>query len=48
MKGQTVDGSKVTLDTAKLLLENEVEESSVELADLGGGGGHRHGLLSSP
>ena len=42
-----VDRAKVTLHPPKLLLEDQVEEAGVELADLGGGGGDVHGVLSA-
>ena len=48
MKGNAVDGTKVAFDSGKLLFVDEVVELGVELSDLGGGGGHVHGLLASP
>ena len=42
-----VDGSKVSLNTANLLLKNLVHESDLELSSPAGGGGDIHGLLTS-
>ena len=42
-----VDGAEVTLDAAELLLEDEVVETRVELADLGRGGCDLHGILAT-
>ena len=47
MEGKTVDGSKVTLDPAKLFLEDEMVEAGIKLADTCGRGGHLHGFLTS-
>ena len=47
MKRETVDGSKVALDAAELLLEDKMEEPGIELANPGGRGRHRHGFLTS-
>ena len=46
-EGEGVDGAEVTLDAAELLLEDEVVETRVELADLGRGGCDLHGVLAS-
>lgn len=47
MEANTVDGAEVTFDVAELLLEHQVEEPGVELADLGAGHGDVHGLLAA-
>mmetsp|Transcript_727 Transcript_727/g.2240 ORF Transcript_727/g.2240 Transcript_727/m.2240 type:complete len:288 (-) Transcript_727:244-1107(-) len=44
---QGVDGSKVALDGAELVLEHHVEEDSVELAHLAACRGDRHGVLAT-
>ena len=47
VKCSTVDGTKVTLDPAKLLLEHQMVESGIKFANLCGGGGDIHGFLPS-
>ena len=47
MEGQGVDGSEVSLDSCKLLLEDHMEESCLELSMPGISCCDRHGLLSS-
>ena len=44
---ERVDGPEVSADPADLFLVDLVEDLGVELASLGGGGGHRHGVLAS-
>lgn len=44
---QRVDGPKVTLDAAELLLKDQVEETSVELADARRRRRHVHRLLAT-
>lgn len=47
VESERVDGTKVALHPAKLLLEDEVEEAGVELADPRGCRRHVHGLLTT-
>lgn len=42
-----VDGTKMTLDTGKLLFEHQVEEARVELANPGRRRCHLHRLLTT-
>lgn len=47
MKCNTVNWTKMTLDSAKLLLKDQVKESGVELAYPSAGCGDLHGFLTS-
>lgn len=45
--GDGVEGTKVTTDTANLVLEDLVVEAGLELALASGGGGDIHGSLTT-
>lgn len=47
MEADGVDGSKMSLHPCKLFLKHKVEETCVELANSGGGGGDVHSLLTA-
>ena len=47
MNGNTVGGSKVALDSPKLLFKSQMEEAGFKLANPGGGCGYIHGFLAT-